>query len=264
MIDYSFPLEELEYFLLIMVRITCFIFVAPFFGTEGVPSRVKIGFGFFFSLLLYYATMPHTVVVMNTTMEMAIVILKEAAAGLLIGLGANICSTIVIFSGRIIDTEMGLAMASTFDPTTKQEATMSGMFYQYAIWLILIISGMYQYFIGAMAETFELIPVGMVDFNFDSILNSFIVFLGEYMIVGFKICLPVFATIMLLNAVLGILAKVAPQMNMFSVGIQLKVLTGLGILFLTIGLLPTYSDIIFTEMKKMVVTFVEGMMNAGI
>lgn len=264
MVNYAFSIEELEYFLLIMVRVTCFLFIAPFFGTDGVPARVKIGFGFFLSILLYYVTMPHGALEMNTTLDIATLVLKEASAGLLIGLGANVCASIVLFAGRVVDTEMGLAMASQMDPTTKEEATLSGMFYQYLILLIMIISGMYQYFIQALTETFELIPIGTVSFNLDGILNGFISFMGRYMIVGFKICLPVFATIMLLNAVLGILAKVAPQMNMFSVGIQLKVITGLAILFLTIGLLPNYADIIFTEMKKMVVMFVEGMMDAGI
>ncbi|MEG1848641.1 MAG: flagellar biosynthetic protein FliR, partial [Lachnospiraceae bacterium] len=85
-------------------------------------------------------------------------------------------------------------------------------------------------------------------------------FLSDYIIIGFRICLQVFATITLLNAVLGILAKIAPQMNMFSVGIQLKVMTGLGILFLTIGMLPSAANFIFTHMKRMIVTFVEALM----
>ena len=80
------------------------------------------------------------------------------------------------------------------------------------------------------------------------------------MIIGMRICLPVFCTVMLLNAILGVLAKVSPQMNMFAVGIQLKVLTGLTVLFLTVGMLPDAANLIFTQMKRMVVAFVEGMM----
>lgn len=134
------------------------------------------------------------------------------------------------------------------------------MYYQNMVMLFMMITGMYQYFISALAETFVLIPVGMVRLNFDHLLSSFVMFLGDYMILGMRICLPVFCTIMLLNAILGILAKVAPQMNMFAVGIQLKVLTGLTILFLTVGMLPNMSGMIYTQMKRIVVAFVEGMM----
>ena len=71
--------------------------------------------------------------------------------------------------------------------------------------------------------------------------------------------LPVFACIMILNSNLGIMAKVAPQMNMFAVGIQLKIIVGFLVLFITITFLPSIADMIFTEMRKMMVLFIEGM-----
>ena len=90
-------------------------------------------------------------------------------------------------------------------------------------------------------------------------LKTMIKYMCESCVIGFRIFLPFFACIMILNCVLGIMAKVAPQMNMFAVGMQLKVLVGLGALFLTVGMLPGIADFIFTEMKTMVVAFVEGM-----
>ena len=59
MIEYRFSLEELEFFLLILTRTTSFIFIAPFFGMNNTPARVKIGLGFFISLLLYHTSVPH-------------------------------------------------------------------------------------------------------------------------------------------------------------------------------------------------------------
>ena len=126
--------------------------------------------------------------------------------------------------------------------------------------LILMVSGMHRYLIQALAETFVLIPVNHTAFNTDKILESMLIFLAEYITIGFRICLPVFAAMLLLNAVLGIMAKVSPQMNMFAVGLQLKVLVGLCILFITTGMLPGVADFIYTQMKKMMVLFVESMM----
>ncbi len=264
MIDYSFPIEELEYFLLIMTRISCFVFVAPFFSISSTPNRVKIGFSFFLSVLVYYVTMPHVYVSGGTVLSIAMLVIKEAAVGLLLGLGAFICQTIVIFAGRIADMEMGFAMANQMDPTTKQDATITGVYYQYMFMMLMVLTGLYRYFVSAIAETFTLIPIGKAVFNYDKLLDSAIKFLGQYMLIGLQICLPVFCVIMLLNAILGILAKVAPQMNMFAVGIQLKVFTGLGVLFITVGLLPKLSEILFKAMQKGVVTFVEGLMDASI
>ncbi len=260
MIDFSFPMQELEYFLLIMTRISCFVMVAPFFSVGNVPGRVKIGLSFFISLLIYYATMPHVYPVYETFLDMATLILKEAATGLLLGFVTDMCSRIVMFSGHVIDMEMGLAMANQFDPITRENATITGMLYHNMLMLMMIISGMYRYFVSALVETFTLIPVGNAVFHMDALLQSFISFLSDFMLLGMRIALPVFCATILLNAVLGILAKVAPQMNMFAVGIQLKVFTGLAVLFVTIGLLPGISDLIFEQMKKMMVSVVGGMM----
>ena len=78
-------------------------------------------------------------------------------------------------------------------------------------------------------------------------------------VIAFRIILPVFACIMILNCILGIMAKVSPQMNMFAVGMQLKVLLGLVVMFLTIGLLMNVSDFIFDEMRRTIVSMIKGM-----
>ena len=76
-------------------------------------------------------------------------------------------------------------------------------------------------------------------------------FLKDFFILGFRIILPMFATILIINIVLGILAKVAPQMNMFVIGLQLKVLVGLTVLIFMIGMLPYVTDFILEETVEM-------------
>lgn len=90
--------------------------------------------------------------------------------------------------------------------------------------------------------------------------DTVIGFTANYFIIGFRIALPVFGTIILLNCVLGIMAKVAPQMNMFAVGMQLKVMTGLFVIFVTMSLLPIIANFIFDQMKSMLTQMMRGMM----
>ena len=90
-------------------------------------------------------------------------------------------------------------------------------------------------------------------------MGTMTMYIADLMVIGFRIVLPIFATSMILNCILGVMAKVAPQMNMFAVGMQLKVLVGFSILFVTIILLPDISNFIFREMKRMIVSVVEGM-----
>lgn len=259
MVNFAFSIYDLEYFLLILTRISCFVFVAPFFSMKNTPAVVRLGISFFTSLLLYQALTPGETAVYDTLLQYAVIVMKEAMVGLLIGFAANICTSIVNFAGAIADMETGLSMVTLMDPTSRESVSITGVFYQYVLMLMLIATGMYRYLFGAIADTFRLIPVNGAVFSGESLLNSMITFLGDYIVIGFRIVLPVFCTILLLNAILGILTKVSPQMNMFAVGIQLKILVGLAIIFFTAGMLPGAADFVFREMQDMIVSFMGGM-----
>lgn len=260
MIDYSFSIAELEYFLLVFTRVTCFIYIAPFYGMTNTPARVKIGLGFFVSVLISSMLGSNEELVYRTVEGYAAIVLKEALTGLLIGFGANICMSITSLAGQIVDMDIGLAMATVFDPTTKEQTSITGAFYQYIIMLMLLVSGMHRFILQALVDTYELIPVNGAVFREDALMQAMLKFMSDYIVIGFRICMPIFIVILILNVVLGVLAKVSPQLNMFSVGIQIKILVGFGVLFLTVGMLPSAADFIFTEMKRMMVAFVEGMM----
>lgn len=259
MIDLSFSMYDLEYFLLIFTRVSCFVFIAPFFGMGNTPARVKIGLSFFTAWLLYETLTPADAVEYNTVMGYAVIVMKEALTGLLIGYGATICTSIVNFAGSIVDMETGLAMATLLDPTTNENTSITGVLYQYVMMLMMIVTGMYRYLLGALSDSFILIPVNGAVFHSDSLLNAMVKFMSDYIIIGFRICLPIFCVTIILNAILGVLAKVSPQLNMFAIGIQLKILVGLAVLFFTASMLPGASQFIFSEMKRMIVSFVGGM-----
>lgn len=261
MIDLSFSMYDLEYFLLVLTRVTCFVFIAPFFSMKNTPRHVRIGLSFFTALLLYETLTPSEMpITYNTTAGYAAMVLKEAITGLLIGFAPTMCTAIVSLAGSIVDMETGLSMATMMDPTTNQQTSISGVLYQYVLMLLLISTGMYRFLLGALADTFVLIPINGAIFNTDRLLESMIVFLGEYVVIAFRIALPVFCVMLLLNSVLGIMAKVSPQLNMFAVGIQFKVLVGLAVLFFSASMLPDAANFIFLEMKEMMTSFVGGMM----
>ena len=260
MIDLSFSFLDLEYFLLILVRVSCFVFIAPFFSMSNTPAQVRIAISFFTSILLYTSLTPSDAVVYNTVIEYAVIVGKEAITGLLIGFSASICTSIVNFAGSIVDMETGLSMVTLLDPTNREQVSVSGVLYQYVLMMMLIASGMYRYLLGALADTFLILPINGAIIKGENLAETLILFMGDYITIGFRICLPVFCVTLLLNVVLGVLSKVSPQLNMFAVGIQFKIIIGLGVLFLTSGMLAGASNFIFTEIKKVTVAFVEGMM----
>ena len=258
MIEYTFSLIDFEILLLILVRISCLVYVAPFFNTKNVPALAKIGLSVFVSILIF-GSVDTTTVEYTGVLGYAVIVLKEGITGLLIGLAASVCNSIILFAGNIIDMDIGLSMAQEFDAQTNSQVTISGNMYNFFLLLLLLATNMHHYILRAIVDSFQVIPVNGQVFDWDSLMTSMIRYMGDMFVIAFRIILPVFACIMILNCILGIMAKVAPQMNMFAVGIQMKVLVGLSVLFLTVSLLPGISDFVFTEMKRMIVSMIEGM-----
>lgn len=258
MLEYTFSLANFEILILILVRISCFVYIAPFFGTKNAPSQAKIGFSFFVALLVY-GFVDKTAIEYTGLIGYAIIVLKEGITGLLIGFAANICNSIILFAGNIIDMDIGLSMAQEFDPMTNSQVTITGNLYQYLLLLMMVVTNMHHYVLRALIDSYQVIPVNGQVFQWDSLAEAMTTYMADSFVIAFRIVLPVFACMMILNCILGIMAKVAPQMNMFAVGMQMKVLLGLTVLFLTVMLLPGISDFVFKEMKRMIVSMIEGM-----
>lgn len=244
-----FTVEELEFMLLILARVSAFVAAAPFFNLGNVPMRTKAGFSFFFALVIAYAV-PGDSLSYTGVAGFAALVFREVAAGILLGYFTNIVMSIVSFAGRIIDMEIGLAMVTELDPITKVQSSISGNLYVYFVTLMLLVSGFHRFLIRAFVDTYSVVPVGGVVLK-PGLYTLMLQFMTDYFLIAFRIVLPLYGTMLLVNVVLGIMAKVAPQVNMFVVGIQLKILFGLGILLLMISLLPGVTDFIVGEMKDM-------------
>lgn len=257
MINYSVALQEFELFILILVRISTFVYAAPFFNTANTPNRVKIGFSFALAILVYTLDLGITYTY-SGMLDYAAIVLSEAAVGLLLGYAANACVQIIMFSGHIIDVDMGISMATIFDPTTKTQVGIMSNLYYYLLSLLLIVSGLYRYLVAAIVDTYKVIPIGQAAFR-PSLYTTIVDFIGDYFVIGFRIALPMFACMMLLNCILGVLARIAPQMNMFVMGMQLKIFVGIIVITFTLVMLPSVSNYIFQEIRTIMVQIVNSM-----
>ena len=109
----------------------------------------------------------------------------------------------------------------------------------------------------AIFDSYQLIPVGGAHIT-GNLYTVMITSVTDYFVIGFRIILPIFACILVINIVLGILAKVAPQMNMFVVGMQLKIIIGLFMVFVTMQLFSGVTDFLFEEMQKLTQYFLQN------
>lgn len=252
----EFTVENLEYYLLVLIRIASFIAVAPLFSQRAISAQMKVGI----SVMLTAIVIPLTPVVPLNYVGIfgyTALILKEIVVGLTLGFMCSACTYILNFAGQLMDIDMGLSMASTFDPINNTQVTVTGLIYNALFMLILVSTNLHYYIIRAIVDTFkyfnigqEVIPREMVQVGIDFIINFFLI--------AFRITLPMFCAMFLINIILGILARIAPQMNMFVVGMQIKLIVGFFVLVLLMQTLPTVSDFVFTEMKDVISQVIRG------
>jgi flagellar biosynthetic protein FliR len=252
----TFTVHDFEVFLLILVRITAFVYVAPFFSLRNVPQKVKVGFSLFFSLILFQIVPGQ--IQYNGVIGFASLIISELMVGLIVGFFTNVSYYILSFAGSMMDMEIGFSMVNELDPVSNIQTTITSNYYSYIVMLMMLVTYLHHYLIQAVADTFKAIPLGAAKFRPDLYLLM-LQFIKEYFIIGFRIVLPVFAGMLIVNSILAILAKIAPQLNMFVIGLQLKVFVGLLILFLLVGFTSTVSEFIFDEMITMMKLAVEAL-----
>lgn len=246
----GFELGNLEFFLLILVRISGFIFSAPFYSLSNVPKKVRIGLSFFIAVILY-GSLKQQDLEYDGVIGYAGLVIVELIVGIIMGYIMSICIYILGFSGQLIDMEIGFSMVNVMNPNANMTTTVTGNLYTYFIMLILLASDLHRYMLKAMIDAFTFIPVGKAIFDV-RLYTVMVTFMKDYFLIGFRIILPIFAATLVVNVVLGVLAKVAPQMNMFVIGLQLKVFVGLFLLVMVAQYMPTVAELIYSEMKTLV------------
>jgi len=245
----NLTLQQIEFFLALLMRIAGFVYTAPFFGLKNVPFRVKVGFSALTAIIMFNV-LPYEPLEYNGVIGFALLIAGETLAGVILGFFANIVYQVLAFAGQLMDLEIGFSMVNEMDPVTSAMVTVSGNFYSYAVMLLLMITYMHHYLLEALIDSFTLVPLGTVSVN-PLIYTVTAKFMGEYFVLAFRIILPVFAAMLIVNTILAILAKVAPQMSLFVIGIQLKVLVGLAVMIIMVQMLPGIGEMIFGKMMEM-------------
>lgn len=240
-----------------LVRVACFISIAPVFGHNSLNTRMKISIAFFVSLILYQVV-DVSLPVYSDVLGYSTLVLEEALVGLLLGFVAGLSMKALAIAGEFIDREIGFSMATTFDPNQGM-VTITGELYDKIVCLVIMISNLHYYILSAAAQSFELVPVGRIVLNPDLIYTSLVQFIVQVFMIGFRIAMPVFLGATMLNVILGVLAKSSPQMNMFAIGMQLKVFVGLFLLAVCIMFVPNIANYIMERMRDMIQTILGGL-----
>ncbi|MFD2443537.1 flagellar biosynthetic protein FliR [Bacillus sp. CGMCC 1.16607] len=225
-------------FLLVFVRVTSFFLMMPLFSYRTIPTTHKVGFGFFLSLIIYFTL---DVPVFEIDVAYFFIIMKEAIVGISIGFVAYMMLSAIQVAGGLIDFQMGFAIANVIDPQTGAQSPLMGQyFYTIALLLMLTING-HHLIIDGIYHSFQFIsleqawiPLG--DSNLvEYILQAF----SQMFMLAFQMALPVVGCLFLTDVALGIMARTVPQLNIFVVGVPVKIAVGLVVIFILMSVMTT-------------------------
>lgn len=246
-------LQLLPPFLLIFCRITSFFVVTPIFSARTIPTHYKIGLSAFLSFIIVASEVGEQPVVIDALYALSI--MKEIVIGLLLGFIAYMFFTVVQTAGSFIDLQMGLGMANIIDPMTGAQAPLLGNLKFFIATLLFLALNGHHYLIAAILDSYEWVPLSSDLFAklYDGSVNEFLVTsFSQAFALAFQMAAPFVAAMFLVDVGLGILTKVAPQFNVFVIGIPLKILIGFLMLMLLIpGFYNLFSEL-FDRMIKAV------------
>lgn len=255
----SDPYKYLDIFLLVFIRTGSLFVTVPIFSNRNIPVIAKIGLAFFISNIVVNVIDVQLPVASTDPIAFGIVILKEFIVGWLIGMGAYLVFTILTLAGQFIDYQIGFSMVNVFDPLSQIQLTITGTLYYYLVLLMTLLTSTFHYFIKAIVKSFELIPIGQVVMS-TQLYDGFIGFMNELFLIAMQIAAPFFFVMLLTDVVLGILARTAPQMNLFVIGFPVKIFLGLAVMLITLNIFPSVSDMITDKIVIFIDKIIKGMM----
>ena len=231
---------DFTYFLLILARMSGCVFLNPIFGRERLPALVKTSLSLFLTITIYGMLPPSRDISVTSAIEYSILIMKEIFIGFLTGYILNSFFGTVLISGEVIGMQTGMSMASVYDPSSNVSTGITGSFLHLILMMIFFSANGHITLIQIFTTSCKLIEIGNFSIPKDLFYNMVELF-QQILILSLKLSMPIVAVEIILEAGIGILMKAIPQIQVFSVNVQLKILVGLLMILL---LVPTFSTFI--------------------
>lgn len=246
--------SEYQLFLLVFVRMTGIFIITPIFSRTNIPTILKLSLALIISMITFSTLSSGKDIVLDTNITLIVQIAKELSVGLIIGFISYLFFISLFIAGQIIDTQIGFGMVNVFDPAHNTQVPITGNLYYILALLVFFTVNGHHWFLEAIVQSYSILPVGSIVFN-EKIFYQVIDIFSEIFNIGFKISSPILATVFLINVLLGVLAKTVPQMNVFVVGMPLKIFVGVITIFLTLPIYLIALGHIFENMSGEIFNF---------
>ncbi len=230
-------------YILVFARLAGMILLNPLFARVNVPSVARMGLVLFLMLLIAPLQPVESAQLVSGfgAVEFIFAIIRELCIGAVYGYIFQIFYYLLFFVGDMMDTDFGIAMAKTFDPATNIQASFSGKLLTVLFSMYIFASGSHLALIKIFADSFTLIPLGKLSLSVDLLTFILTLFSSVFML-AMRLIAPFMVAEFILQASMGILMRFVPQVTVFVINFQLRILLGLIMLFLLAPFVGQFID----------------------
>ena len=260
-LGFDLPLEQLVGTLLVALRVTAFIVIAPPFAHRAINARVKA----LLALALAVAVAP--AVDMSAVSTEAGPLVVAAAWAVLTGGAMGFCVYLVFAAvqaaGDALDVFGGFQLASAFDPLMQSGSAIFGRFYQFFAVVLLFAADGHLLLLRGLARTFDV--VGVTEGVSLEVLARVVTAGGtQLMVAALQIAGPLIAVLFLTDVGLGLLSRAAPALNVFALGFPLKILVTLTLASFAVAVLPSVVGSLSEDATEQVVRIAQASADAAL
>ena len=224
---------QFETTLLVLVRVTAMLALVPIFSQTQIPQLLRFAIGFVIAFIIVHTVPPMPP--LHGLGDLAVAIAAQVFVGVVFGFVSFLIFTGIQFAGEIIDIQMGFAVVNIINPLTSQSVTVIGEFQLALATLLYLAADAHHALIAGIAQSFELVPLPFAATP-ELVAGDVVRFFTQALFVVFQIAAPVAIALFLVNVMLGLMARVAPQMNVFVVGLPIQIIVGMVMIVVSLPL----------------------------
>jgi flagellar biosynthetic protein FliR len=224
-------------FLWPFLRVVALFSTLPVIAQRAVPTRVRIGLAALVAVCAQASLPPIAPIALDSSAAV-VAAAQQVVIGVSLGFAVRIVFAAIEFAGELVGLQMGMNFATFYNPMSGGEQTAVSRFYGVAIAWLFIVMGGHLLVVAAIAQSFAAFPVGGDPFAFLRSVEPQR-WGAEIFALGLWIALPLVAMLLFANLVLGVISRVAQQMNVFAIGFPITLGVGLVGVLVTLPLLET-------------------------
>ena len=244
----SAVLGNADYFILLVFRVGGLVFSSPIFGRINIPAIAKIGFIAAIGYLFFTIFPQSAAIEYSTLMEFALICALELLLGIALAFATNIFFALTAYTaGQLIDMQIGYGIVNVYDAQNSTQAPVMGNVLNIILLIVFFAVEGHLRLIDMVYMTIDRMPIGALSLSPEIGIVAAEIFMKAFLL-GVMVALPVIASGLTLEIILGMLMRSVPQIHMFVVGVPLKMLIGLIVFSVSLPVFIGFSNRIFDEL----------------